>query len=267
MTSRVAIRAEGVSKRYFRGASPASQGPSRWLARLTAPARRAGAVLRGRLADASDVAFWALEDISFSVRPGEILGLVGRNGAGKTTLLRLLSGITRPTLGRIGIRGRVGSLLEVSIGFHPNLTGRENIFLYGAMLGLRRAEVAARLDEIVAYAEVAPLLYTPMRFYSTGMYARLAFAVASVLAPDILLVDEVLSVSDAGFQRRSLETIAQRAREGGTVLFVSHNLDAVAALCTRCLRIEQGRLVDEGATAEVLSRFRSHMAPSDENPE
>lgn len=257
MTSPVVIQAEGVSKRYFRGAGPPSQGGARWSARLSAPFRRAGAVLRGRLADASDTAFWALEDISFSVQQGEILGVVGHNGAGKTTLLRLLSGITRPTRGRIGIRGRVGSLLEVSIGFHPNLTGRENIFLYGAMLGLRRAEVAAQLDAIVAYAEVEPVLYTPMRFYSTGMYARLAFAVASVLAPDILLVDEVLSVSDTGFQRRSLETIARRAQEGGTVLFVSHNLEAVRSLCTRCLRIETGQIVDEGPPDQVLSRFQS----------
>jgi ABC-type polysaccharide/polyol phosphate transport system ATPase subunit len=259
----VVLRAEQLGKRYRIGApEPAArsrlQAAGRWLAR---PARRAAAVLRGRLAESSEQEFWALRDLSFEVTRGEIVGLLGVNGAGKTTLLRLASGITRPTTGRLGVRGRVGSLLEVSIGFHPELTGRENVYLYGAILGLRRAEVAARFDPIVEFAGVERFLDTQMKFYSTGMFTRLAFAVATELAPDVLLVDEVLSVSDFAFRQRSLEAIARRARAGGTVLFVSHNLRAMEALCTRCLLLEDGRLVEDGPPPDVLRTYRRRAQP------
>ena len=277
--SAVVLRADHVSKRYRIGAHPAPPATrwhalGRWLAR---PFRRSVAVMRGRLAEASEAELWALRDASFQVRRGEVLGLLGTNGAGKTTLLRLISGITRPTTGQIGIRGRVGSLLEVSIGFHPELTGRENVYLYGAMLGLRRAEVAARFDRIVAFAGLERFLDTQLKFYSTGMYTRLAFSVASELAPDVLLVDEVLSVSDFAFQQRSLGTIARRARQGATVVFVSHNLQAMAALCTRCLVLDQGRVVADGSPPEMIRRYRDlagrdapeageSLPPDDERP-
>jgi ABC-type polysaccharide/polyol phosphate transport system ATPase subunit len=259
----VVLRAEGLGKRYRIGApEPAArsrlQAAGRWLSR---PARRAAAVLRGRLAESSEQEFWALRDLSFEVTQGEIVGLLGENGAGKTTLLRLASGITRPTTGRLGVRGRVGSLLEVSIGFHPELTGRENVYLYGAILGLRRAEVAARFDAIVDFAGVGRFLDTQMKFFSTGMFTRLAFAVATELAPDVLLVDEVLSVSDFAFRQRSLDAIARRARAGGTVLFVSHNLRAMEALCTRCLLLEAGRLVEDGPPPAVLRTYRRRVQP------
>lgn len=191
-----------------------------------------------------------------------MLGLVGTNGAGKTTLLRLISGITRPTTGKLGVKGRVGSLLEVSIGFHPELTGRENIHFYGALLGLRRQEVRARFDGIVDFSGVGPMLDTPMKFYSTGMYARLAFAVASCLSPDLLLVDEVLSVSDPAFQERSLQVIRDRVAAGASAIFVSHNLAAMEALCTRCLLLVGGTLVEDGPTQAVLAAYRTSLEAS-----
>ena len=242
MSAPLLVMAEGLGKRYRIGApEPPSRGPlraaGRWLWR---PFGRARAVLSGRLAQSSEAELWALRDISLTLSPGEVLGLVGPNGAGKTTLLRLLSGITRPTTGRLGIRGRVGSLLEVSIGFHPELTGRENIYLYGALLGLRRAEVRGRFDDIIAFSGVALMLDTPMKFFSSGMYARLAFAVASSLAPDLLLVDEVLSVSDLAFQQRSLSVIRERARAGAGVVFVSHNRSLIRRLATVIWNVEDG---------------------------
>ncbi len=200
--------------------------------------------------------FWALRDVSFAVQPGEVIGIVGRNGAGKSTLLKILSRITEPTTGRITLRGRVASLLEVGTGFHPDLTGRENIYLNGAILGMSRAEIRAKFDEMVAFAEVERFLDTPVKRYSSGMYVRLAFAVAAHLEPEILIVDEVLAVGDAQFQRKCLGKMREVAQGSGrTVLFVSHNLGAVRQLCSRALLLRDGRLEQAGPVAPVLERY------------
>jgi lipopolysaccharide transport system ATP-binding protein len=198
---------------------------------------------------------WALDDVSFDVRESEVLGLIGRNGAGKSTLLKVLSRITDPTEGKVTLRGRVGSLLEVGTGFHPELTGRENIFLNGTILGMRRAEIVRRFDEIVEFSGVERFLDTPVKRYSSGMQVRLAFAVAAHLEPEILLVDEVLAVGDAEFQEKSLGKMRDVTREGRTVVFVSHNLAAVRSLCTRALLLEQGRLLFDGDTDEAVQRY------------
>ncbi len=210
--------------------------------------------------------FSALHDVSFEVARGEVLGVIGRNGAGKSTLLKILSRITEPTSGRIGIKGRVASLLEVGTGFHPELTGRENVFLNGAILGMSRLEVIRKFDEIVHFSGVEKFLDTPVKRYSSGMYVRLAFAVAAHLEPEILIVDEVLAVGDAEFQKKCLGKIKDVAQaEGQTVLFVSHNLGAVEALCDRALYLDQGRVAAVGNTAEVLQAFRQSMDSSFSN--
>jgi lipopolysaccharide transport system ATP-binding protein len=198
---------------------------------------------------------WALRDLNLSVFPGEVVGVIGRNGAGKSTLLKLLSRVTEPTAGRIELGGRVGSLLEVGTGFHPELTGRENIFLNGAILGMRRAEIQRKFDEIVAFAEVEKFLETPVKRYSSGMYVRLAFAVAAHLEPEILLVDEVLAVGDVRFQRRCLGRIGEIAHEGRTILFVSHNLASIESLCSTCLLFANGRLRAKGKPSEIIERY------------
>lgn len=200
--------------------------------------------------------FWALRDVSLAVQPGEVVGIIGRNGAGKSTLLKILSRITEPTQGRITLRGRIASLLEVGTGFHPELTGRENIFLNGAILGMSRAEIRAKFDEIVAFAEVERFLDTPVKRYSSGMYVRLAFAVAAHLEPEILIVDEVLAVGDQQFQKKCLGKMQDVAlSQGRTVLFVSHNIGAIRQLTKTCAYLEQGRLVSTGPTPEVVSRY------------
>ncbi len=200
--------------------------------------------------------FWALRDVSFEVQPGDKLGIIGRNGAGKTTLLKLLSRITEPSEGRAEIRGRVASLLEVGTGFHPELTGRENIFLNGAILGMRRQEILRKFDEIVTFAEVEKFLDTPVKRYSSGMYVRLAFAVAAHLEPDILLVDEVLSVGDAAFQKKSLGKMEELNKKSGrTVLFVSHNMPALQTLCIDGLFLEKGRVGFQGSVNDAISRY------------
>jgi lipopolysaccharide transport system ATP-binding protein len=216
-------------------------------------ARGVGTRFRQRFQDAgqADDAFWAIRNVSFEVNRGEVLGLVGRNGAGKSTLLKVLSRITEPTEGRAVLRGRVASLLEVGTGFHPELTGRENIFLNGAILGMRRAEISRKFDEIVAFSEVEKFLDTPVKRYSSGMYVRLAFAVAAHLEPEILIVDEVLAVGDATFQKKCLGKMGDVVRQGRTVLFVSHSMDAVASLCTQVLLVKDGTVThpvppDEG---------------------
>lgn len=198
---------------------------------------------------------WALRDLTFDVERGEVLGIVGRNGAGKSTLLKILSRITEPSSGRIELYGRVGSLLEVGTGFHPELTGRENIFLSGAILGMRRKEIARKLDEIVAFAEVDRFIDTPVKRYSSGMFVRLAFAVAAHLEPEILLVDEVLAVGDQAFQKRCLGKMGDVAREGRTVVFVSHNMASIEALCNTCLFLSDGEFVAKGQTHQVVSRY------------
>jgi lipopolysaccharide transport system ATP-binding protein len=208
--------------------------------------------------------FWGLKDVSFSVQPGEIIGVVGRNGAGKSTLLKILSRITAPTSGKAILRGRVVSLLEVGTGFHPELTGRENIFLNGAILGMKRAEIAAKFDEIVEFSEVSKFLDTPVKRYSSGMFVRLAFAVAAHLEPEILLIDEVLAVGDAGFQKKCLGKMGEVAnQQGRTVFFVSHNMGAVRSLCEHAILIEGGRLVKSGHPGDVISHYLSSSMPKD----
>jgi lipopolysaccharide transport system ATP-binding protein len=207
--------------------------------------------------------FWALKDVSFEVARGDVVGVIGRNGAGKSTLLKVLSRITEPTEGRITIAGRVASLLEVGTGFHPELTGRENIFLNGAILGMTRAEIRAKFDEIVAFAEVERFLDTPVKRYSSGMYVRLAFAVAAHLEPEILVVDEVLAVGDSEFQKKCLGKMKDVAGHGRTVLFVSHNMAAVRTLCRTSLLLSAGRLVAAGDTADVVLRYVDQKTDGD----
>lgn len=201
--------------------------------------------------------FWALRDVSFQIASGEVVGIIGRNGAGKSTLLKVLSRITEPSAGRVTLNGRVASLLEVGTGFHPELTGRENIFLNGAILGMSRAEIIRKFDEIVAFAEVERFLDTPVKRYSSGMYVRLAFAVAAHLEPEILIVDEVLAVGDAEFQKKCLGKMQHVSQSGRTVLFVSHNMAAVQALCGRALWLECGRVAHDGPTDEGVTRYLS----------
>jgi lipopolysaccharide transport system ATP-binding protein len=215
-----------------------------------------------RHARTSHEAFWALRDVSFSIERGQVVGVIGRNGAGKSTLLKLLSRITEPTTGRITLDGRVASLLEVGTGFHPELTGRENIFLNGAILGMSRVEIVRQFDEIVAFAGVEQFLDTPVKRYSSGMYVRLAFAVAAHLEPEILIVDEVLSVGDAEFQRKCLGKMQQVSRGGRTVLFVSHVMPAIQTLCSRAIWLDAGAVAFEGDTNECISRYLSQSVPA-----
>jgi lipopolysaccharide transport system ATP-binding protein len=252
--STVVIHGEGLGKSYRRGALQQSMLLRDHLSRaLKSPL----SVFRRSKGET----FWALKDVSLEVREGEVVGIIGRNGAGKTTLLKILSRITRPTTGCAEIHGRVGSLLEVGTGFHPELTGRDNIFLNGAILGMRRAEIARKFDEIVAFAEVEKFIDTPVKRYSSGMYMRLAFAVAAHLQTEILLVDEVLSVGDIEFQKKCMGKMGEVARRGKTIIFVSHNLNAVNVLCPRSILIERGKIATDGSTPEVLSVYYSRNAP------
>lgn len=203
----------------------------------------------------SDLLFWALKDISFDIKKGEAVGIIGGNGAGKSTLLKILSRITRPTEGHARMRGRVGSLLEVGTGFHPELTGRENTYLNGAIIGMRKREIDEKFDEIVAFAEIQKFIDIPVKLYSSGMYVRLAFAVAAHLEPEILIVDEVLAVGDAAFQQKCLGKMGDVAKQGRTVLFVSHNLEAVRKLCTRAVLLEQGKLLIDGSFNSIISKY------------
>jgi lipopolysaccharide transport system ATP-binding protein len=200
-------------------------------------------------------AFWALQDVSFEVPTGQVLGIVGRNGAGKSTLLKILSRITEPTRGRAEVYGRFGSLLEVGTGFHPELTGRENAYLNGAILGMSRKEIDGKFDQIVDFAELDRFIDTPVKHYSSGMYVRLAFSVAAHLEPDILLVDEVLAVGDAAFQEKCLGTMGEAAKQGRTVLFISHNMVAIKGLCERALLLDEGHVVEDGAPAAVIAAY------------
>jgi ABC-type polysaccharide/polyol phosphate transport system ATPase subunit len=262
--SQVAIRADGLGKHY-RITQPRLHDDTLRDALASGVRRAAHAVgaLARRQRRAAAKSFWALRDVSFTVAPGEVVGIIGANGAGKSTLLRILSRITEPTVGEALVYGRVGSLLEVGTGFHPDLSGRDNVYLNGAILGMARREIARKFDEIVAFAEVEAFLDTPVKHYSTGMYLRLAFAVAAHLEPEILIVDEVLAVGDAAFQKRCLGKMDSVAREGRAVLFVSHNMDAVQRLCTRCLHIDKGTIVQDGLVSAVLAGYRS---PSDDRP-
>jgi lipopolysaccharide transport system ATP-binding protein len=247
------IRVENLGKQYQLGTRETGYDTLRdsITRAMRAPLER----LRRRNGKRSSEVMWALKDVSFDVAPGEVIGVIGRNGAGKSTLLKVLSRITEPTIGRVQLYGRVASLLEVGTGFHPELTGRENIYLNGAILGMRKAEIDRKFDEIVAFAELEKFLDTPVKRYSSGMYMRLAFAVASHLEPEILLVDEVLAVGDAAFQKKCLGKMGAVAREGRTVLFVSHNMVAVQSLCKRVLWLEQGEILESGIAGAVVSNY------------
>lgn len=263
MGSDVVIRAEGLGKRYIIGHDLKSE---RYTTLRDVMARRVQAVLR-RTADMArgrplvlgetTEEVWALKDVSFEVRRGEVLGVVGRNGAGKSTLLKILSRITEPSEGRLRVRGRVASLLEVGTGFHPELTGRENIYLNAAILGMTRAEVRRKFDEIVAFADVARFLDTPVKRYSSGMYVRLAFAVAAHLEPDILVVDEVLAVGDEQFQKKCLGRMKEVSASGRTVLLVSHNLGSLLATCEKGILLDGGEIVARGSMKEVAKKYRA----------
>jgi lipopolysaccharide transport system ATP-binding protein len=254
--SEVVIRADGLGKQYRLGERAGYQTVRErinyWVAAPWRSLRRAGVPDAAR---AGDRQFWALRDVSFEVRRGEVVGIIGRNGAGKSTLLKILSRITEPTEGQADLCGRVGSLLEVGTGFHPELTGRENIFLNGAILGMRRGEIARKFDEIAAFAEVEQFIDTPVKYYSSGMYLRLGFAVAAHLEPEILVIDEVLAVGDAGFQKKCLGKMGEVARGGRTVLFVSHNMAAVRNLCHRGVLLGGGRIQASGPTGTVVQTY------------
>ena len=249
------IRAVDVAKRYRVGGPPAAAGNLREAvtSALTAPLRRLRENDARRIEE--NETFWALDGVSFEVRQGEVLGILGRNGAGKSTLLKVLSRVTEPTRGRIELRGRVASLLEVGTGFHAELTGRENIYMNGTILGMRKREIDAKFDEIVAFSEIERFIDTPVKRYSSGMYVRLAFAVAAHLEPEVLIVDEVLAVGDAAFQKKCLGKMDDVAHQGRTVLFVSHNMAALTALCTRALLLDRGRVVMDGVVDTAVKRY------------
>lgn len=249
-----AIVVENLSKRYI---IAHEQRHDTLRDTLAAGAKQLWSRVRGQPGNnGRSEEFWALRDVSFRVEPGEVVGIIGRNGAGKSTLLKILSRITESTTGRVRLRGRVASLLEVGTGFHPELTGRENIFLNGAILGMSRTEIRRKFDEIVTFAEIERFLDTPVKRYSSGMYVRLAFAVAAHLEPEILIVDEVLAVGDAAFQKKCLGKMQEVAtREHRTVLFVSHNMAAVQALCRRAVWLSQGQIVHDGVVADVVNRY------------
>jgi lipopolysaccharide transport system ATP-binding protein len=255
--SDIAIRVENLSKQYRIGGPQARYKTIResLTDAVQAPFRRLSSVVRGQSSAVSKDTIWALRDVSFEVKQGEVVGIIGRNGSGKTTLLKILSRITEPTEGYAEIHGRVGSLLEVGTGFHPELTGRENITLNGAILGMKRAEIDRKFDEIVAFAEIEKFMDTPVKHYSSGMYVRLAFAVAAHLEPEILLVDEVLAVGDAAFQKKCLGKMGAVAREGRTVLFVSHSMIAVRNLCPRSILLRDGQMFQEGDTSAVTEAY------------
>ena len=258
-----AIRVENLAKRYRIGAHGGGLRHRTFREAITdaasAPVRR----IRSARSGAPPVStFWALEGVSFEVRPGEVLGIIGRNGAGKSTLLKILSRITQPTRGRVEVRGRVASLLEVGTGFHSELTGRENIYLNGSILGMTRTEIRSHFDEIVSFAEIERFVDTPVKRYSSGMYLRLAFAVAAHLAPEILVIDEVLAVGDAEFQKKCLGRMEDVASQGRTVLFVSHNEAAVRRLCTSAALLRSGHLVQTGTPDEVFRSYRDRAVPA-----
>jgi lipopolysaccharide transport system ATP-binding protein len=249
------ISVENLSKRYVIGHRRAGDDGLRHV--IESAMRAPFEWLRSRREEKRQETeeFWALRDVSFSIRHGEAVGIIGRNGAGKSTLLKILSRITQPTSGRIRYKGRVASLLEVGTGFHPELTGRENIFLNAAILGMKRSDIKRRFDEIVAFSEIEKFLDTPVKRYSSGMYVRLAFGVAAHLEPDILLVDEVLAVGDASFQKKCLGKMGNVVSEGRTVLFVSHNMAAITSLCTRGLLIDGGRVELSGTPQTVIEGY------------
>jgi len=262
----IAIKVESLSKKYQIGTRQESYKTLREsiMSGVTSPFRRLRSRLGSRSAlgslPSADTTVWALKDVSFEIKQGEVIGIIGRNGAGKSTLLKILSRITEPTEGYADVYGRVGSLLEVGTGFHSELSGRENIYLNGAILGMRKAEIDRKFDEIVSFAEVEKFIDTPVKHYSTGMYLRLAFAVAAHLEPEILLVDEVLAVGDAAFQKKCLGKMGDVAKEGRPVLFVSHNMGAVENLCNKVVYLSNGRVVNFSESKNVISQYVNDLS-------
>ncbi len=253
-----AIRVENLSKKYVLRHQIAG-GRSRYVALRDVITHKFTSLFQPKGPSPEREDFWALRDISFEIKKGDAVGIIGRNGAGKSTLLKLLSRITQPTTGKITIDGRVASLLEVGTGFHPELTGRENIYLNGAILGMQRTEIKRRFDEIVAFAEVEKFLDTPVKRYSSGMYMRLAFAVAAHLEPEILVVDEVLAVGDMEFQKKCLGKMEDVSKGGRTVLFVSHNMDAIMRLCSRAILLQKGKPAETGSVRDIVTRYTAHQ--------
>jgi len=251
----VVIRVENLGKRYHIGEHVAYLTLRDALARVLAAPLRNFQSPSDTTRDTEASEIWALRDVSFEVRRGEVIGIIGANGAGKSTLLKILSRVIKPTVGHAQIRGRLGSLLEVGTGFHPELTGRENTFMNGAILGMRKRDILRKFDEIVAFAEIEKFIDTPVKYYSSGMYVRLAFSVAAHLEPEILLVDEVLAVGDVAFQKRCLGRMGDVARQGRTVLFVSHNMGAVALLCNSAIVLERGRIQAIGDSQQAISKY------------
>ncbi len=272
MSNESAITLENVSKRYrYGGTAPLSYNLRADITEWIKGSFRRGQHRHATLHEVqekhlseSPEYFWALKDIDLEIKQGEVVGIIGRNGAGKSTLLKILSRITPPTTGTITYRGRVASLLEVGTGFHRELTGRENIFLNGSILGMKRSEIAGKLDEIIAFAEVEKFIDTPVKFYSSGMYVRLAFAVAAHLEPEILIVDEVLAVGDSQFQKKCLGKMGDIAKQGRTVLFVSHNMDAIVRLCGKGAILSVGELAAYGETRSIVENYLSKLFPTTE---
>lgn len=265
-----AIRVEDLSKKYHIGSRHKryTRLGDQVADAVISPFRRAGNLLRGKSNSASDLdeVFWALKDISFEIKHGEIMGIIGHNGAGKSTLLKVLSRITEPTAGYADVYGRVGSLLEVGTGFHPELTGRENVYLNGSILGMHKAEINRKFDEIVDFAEIEKFIDTPVKHYSSGMYVRLAFSVAAHLEPEILLIDEVLAVGDVAFQKKSLGKMENVSQQGRTVVFVSHNMNALQRLCPRSILLDHGRLMAHDETSKVIEQYLSVASSKSERP-
>ena len=265
--SDLAIHCEGIAKQYRIGERESYRALRDVLTdAVTAPFRRVRAALHGGNGspDNGTPTIWALKDVSFEVKAGEVVGIIGRNGAGKSTLLKILSRITKPTCGSADIYGRVGSLLEVGTGFHPELTGRENVYLNGAVLGMSKAEIARKFDEIVAFSELEKFIDTPVKRYSSGMYVRLAFAVAAHLEPEILVVDEVLAVGDAQFQKKCLSKMQNVGKSGRTVLFVSHNIALIETLCHRAILLEGGEIVARGPAFQVTAEYNAMFSDRNE---
>jgi lipopolysaccharide transport system ATP-binding protein len=260
----IAIRVENISKQYRIGGRQERYRTLRdtLVKHVSVPFRRFLSVLRGQSTSLSDETIWALKGLSFEVKQGEVMGIIGRNGSGKTTLLKILSRITEPTEGFAEVRGSIGSLLEVGTGFHPELTGRENIYLNGAILGMKKLEIRNKFDDIVAFAEIEKFIDTPVKRYSSGMYVRLAFAVAAYLDPEILIIDEVLAVGDAEFQKKCLDKMDDVSKLGRTVLLVSHNMNTIRKLCSECILINKGALIAKGNPSDVINLYNQSFMTS-----
>lgn len=265
----IVLRVESLSKKYYIGINKQySRLGDQLMDAVVSPFRRIGRFIKGEVTSASELnqPFWALKDVSFEIRQGEIVGVLGHNGAGKSTLLKILSRITEPTTGYADVFGRIGSLLEVGTGFHPELTGRENVYLNGSILGMRRAEINRKFDEIVDFAEIEKFIDTPVKHYSSGMYVRLAFSVAAHLEPEILLIDEVLAVGDVAFQKKSLGKMENVSQQGRTVIFVSHNMNALQRLCPHSILLNHGQLIAHDTTAAVIELYLSNTSAEESGP-